>query len=135
MPDSGIPEDIRQFIFTYVDSVAQLEALFFLRLNQSRAFTPEELSAQMRSSLGSAQATLVHLETSGLVTREVGAYRYALAGTELDGIVGSLAQEFRLRPHKIFEQIFSPMKRARQFADAFLMGGGNKPKKEEDENG
>lgn len=127
-----IPEAVKQFIFEYIDSVEQMEVLLLLRRNSSRTFTAKGVSDEMRRSPDSCELRLRSLEDAGFLTVDGNQeYHYVPASPEVDAVIGSLEDAYRIRPHKVLELIFSPMKKARGFADAFMM----KRKKSEDPDG
>jgi hypothetical protein len=130
-----LTDDLRQFIFEHVDSVGQLEVLLYMRERPEVAFNSETLSRELRTSLSSAASSLALLNRSSLLVEDPaakGSYRYAPASPDLADVVSKLAAVYKVKPHKVFELIFSAAKRARQFADAFSLAKPNKPG---DENG
>lgn len=140
MPASNFPEIVRQIVFEHIDSVEQLEVLLFMRQNRTNAHDSRQVSGALRSNPQSALNRLITLEASGFLIKENECFRYEPRTVELDNAVAQLAEIYKVRPHKIFELIFSPLKKGRQFADAFLVSppkgtSGNPSKKESDENG
>lgn len=133
---TAIPDDVRQFIFEHVDSVAQLEVLFFLRDRRSDSFTAEQISKELRANPSSVAHRLTHMQALGLLSEDQsnsGNFKYDPRSEELSGLIDKLYDCYKIRQHKVLELIFSTVKRARQFADAFTLA--KPPKSEEDENG
>ena len=131
MTTDGIGEDVRQFIFESIDSVEQLEVLIYLRHHPDTSHFPEEISQVMRSTPESVAVRMLTLERQGFITgdRKLGfKYRPDLGA---DDVIGRAEESFRSRPHTVMEMIFSPMKKARGFAEAFIV----KRRKSEDPNG
>ncbi|HMN68196.1 MAG TPA: hypothetical protein PKC28_06620 [Bdellovibrionales bacterium] len=126
MPTSGIPEDIKQFIFAHIDSVEQLEVLMLLRQDLTKSYTPTEVANEMRTSPASATLRLNTLTNQGFVEMNDGSYRFAAGATGSGELLDRLTEIYRVRRHKVLELIFSPMKRARNFADAFVVSKSNK---------
>ena len=131
-----IPASLRQFIFDYIDSVEQLEVLLFLRMHQNQWFTVDAISAEFRSSPQSIESRLKALQNSKLVQIENSTpakpkYCYS-AIAEFDAIIEELGVTYRLRRQTVLEFIFSPLKRGRQFAEAFII---KKTKTDGDSNG
>jgi DNA-binding MarR family transcriptional regulator len=125
----SISEKLRQFIFEYVDSVEQLEILILLNGSTPKWWRPNEVTDEFRSTSASVSMRLQSLEKLGLIEQSPdGLYRYRSVSPEVDEIVKELSQSYKVRRHKVLELIFSPMKRARGFADAFRVG---KPKKDD----
>jgi Mn-dependent DtxR family transcriptional regulator len=134
LPPPDIPENVRQFIFAYIDSVEQLEVLFLLRAEPGQSYTASQISGQLRSSEASVSGRLASLANAGLIDGDpVNGFRYAPKNKEIFALVDQLSESYRILRHRVLELIFSPMKRARSFADAFVVSkpGG----KNEDENG
>lgn len=133
---TSIPDDVRQFIFEHVDSVAQLEVLFFLRDRDAQAFTPEQISRELRTSTESVIRRIAYMQEIGLLAEDPvasGKFAYRPKSEELRTLIGRLFDCYKVRHHKVLELIFSTVKRARQFADAFNIV---KPiKSDEDDNG
>lgn len=124
MGQNDISHDVRQFIFEHIDSVEQLEILLLLRDRPGDVWTIQAISKQMRSSESSVRQRLMSIQSSGLI-KLVGtnpeSYSYSPWSSEIDSVVKSLDESYRIRKHSVFELIFSPLKRARKFADAFTI--------------
>ncbi len=129
MPNrDSFPEEVKQFIFAYIDSVEQLEVLFLLYRDPDDKWTPERMSAELRSSPSSIEGRLKALEAHGLIKRSSEAsldYFYQGSRPETDLLLSQLQSLYQSRRHKILELIFSPLKRARDFADAFRLSKSN----------
>lgn len=126
MPSDGIPPDVREFLFEYVDSIDQLEVMLFLRSGRERAWTALEVSNELRTNPGAAETRLKRLKEIGVLESDGSAppaYRYSPATPDMDRVIASLADVYRVRRHKIYELIFSSLKRARKFLDAFTVPG------------
>lgn len=104
-----------------------------LHRQHERWWTAEVVNEELRMSLQSAQDCLAHLHSANLIERsqdDAGAFRLdpALAGSE--GVVGQLAEHFRLRVSSVIDAIYAPKRDTlREFADAFRL----KKKKDEDD--
>lgn len=125
------PSSVSAFIFEYIDSVEQLEVLLLLQAEASRTWTKEDLSREMRSNPNSIAQRLQPLCHSGLVECIEGEYRYAPREPAQDAAVRDLALANKTHRHRVLELIFSPLKKARLFADAFRLGR----KEEGEDNG
>lgn len=136
MTKTEISEKIRQFIFEQIDSVELLEVLLFVRSQKDKDWNAELLAHEMRSSANSVSRRLENLKRLGLV-QEDGAdpnlYRYHLRDPELEVVLEELNDTYKVKKQKILELIFSPLKKGRHFANAFVV---NPPKKDgEDSDG
>ncbi|HEX3465915.1 MAG TPA: hypothetical protein VHS78_17845 [Candidatus Elarobacter sp.] len=108
-----------------IDSVELLEVLLLLREDRARAWTAEQLSAELRSSPHSIARRLAHLQRRRLAAVESGSWRYAGAAKD-DRLVRRLAELYRERPTTVIDFIFSPPSDTLQsFSDAFKVGDGD----------
>lgn len=131
-----IPDNLRQFIFEHVDSLALLDVLFLMRIQNETWFDAEGLSRELRTSAHSVAHRFQVLGQIGLLREDEnrkGFFKYAPRTPELEQIATQLAEFYRIKPHKVLELIFSTVKRARQFADAFAINKSHKI--DEDDNG
>jgi predicted transcriptional regulator len=133
--DGDISERVRQFVFDHIDSVEQIEVLLFLRTHTERGWTAEELSREFRSSETSINSRLKNLVALGIL-KEAGTnplqYQYAPSVPATDELLKDVAETYAIKRQKLQALIFSPLKRARQFADAFNISRSNKPTGEDD---
>jgi hypothetical protein len=135
-PRGEISTEIRQFIFNNIDSVEQLEVLILLRRSPAREWTAREISNELRSLPQSVELRLAALYAIGLVATSEGTptiYRYGGENEATNSLIDALINEYKLRPQRVMELIFSPLKKARHFADAFVMTKG--PQKKGEDNG
>lgn len=119
----GIPEDVREFIFEHIDSIEQLDIMMLLRSHRERFWTAQQVSVELRTNAESAANRLNLLRTIGILDVKdpsEPSYRYN-PSPEIDHVVRKLGEEYKIRPHKIYELIFSSLKRARKFLNAFTM--------------
>lgn len=120
----GIPEDVREFIFEYIDSIEQLDILMLLRSTRERGWTAQQVSDQLRTNPESAANRLAILKSIGILDfndASIPSYRYN-PPQDMDLIVSKLVEVYKIRRHKVYELIFSSLKRARKFLNAFTMG-------------
>lgn len=113
--------DLQNFIRRTIRSVWALEVLLALRRGAQRAWSAEELNAELRSRLGLITEILAGLQQSGLVREErLGAFRYAPASGDLDNLSAQLEEAYATRPFLVLETILSATdSRIQTFADAF----------------
>lgn len=132
MPPVDISENVRQFIFSYIDSVEQLEVLLLLRSRPGEIFTARKVAEEMRSTDASVSIRLSSLVNAGMIEGDsTQGFKYLPKNEELTQVLTDLSEAYRVLRHRVLELIFSPMKKARNFANAFVV---SKPKSE-DENG
>ena len=121
-PGPGIPDHLVAFLRRSIDSVEGLEMLFLLHTTRDRAWTVEEINAELRSSALAVQDRLDSLERRGLVRRqESGSYCFDERSPDAP-LVAELALEFARRPFTIMNLILqNPTDKIRTFADAFRL--------------
>jgi hypothetical protein len=129
-----ISDRIRQFIFQNIDSVEELDVLIFLMEQKPSSHNAEGIASNLRINPRSVSNRLLHLEHLGLVASDAADsthFKYSPKSIDLDSMAVELCEEYRIRKHRILEIIFSPTKRARQFAAAFTITKPDKPGGEE----
>jgi hypothetical protein len=124
--ETGIPAVVLQFLELHITSIEQLEVLLLLRDQPGRAWTAEEVSRHLRSSVMSIQGRLNDLASRRLlaVTQvEKGeAYLYAPGDDETAQTVDGLAKAYKERRLTVINHIYGrPPSELRSFADAFLI--------------
>lgn len=132
MSKEDIPDRVKEFVFNSVDSVELLEVVFLLRADPTKVWDAESLSNELRSSPTSMKGRLKTLKSLKLIQERSNpkGYVYSPSTHELDLLLGELFVEYQTKRHRVLELIFSPLKRARDFADAFRLSSS-----EEDEDG
>ena len=120
-----IPEEVARFISDHIHSVEQLEALLLLRSARDRAWSADEVSRELTTTTGSAEARLLDLAARRFVVMKVGEpplYRYAPAKPEVDSAVEILSQIYKQRRVSLIQLIYSKPKDAvRAFSDSFRL--------------
>lgn len=126
MARDEIPQAVARFLQDEVESAREVEALLLLREAPNRAWTPEGLAREMRSSPGWAAQQLEGLRDKGLVetapdTSGAPGYRYHPARDEQESMVASLAELYARRKNTVIALIFGQAERdpVRSFSDAF----------------
>lgn len=107
----------------HVRSVWSLEVLLFLRRQPDRAWRPEELVRELRSSRGAVAGALARFEVGGLAVKEDGeCFRFAPASPVLAEFSDRLAEAYEVRPVTVINMIAS-QGRIQGLADAFKFRG------------
>lgn len=113
----------------------QLEVLLLVRSKPSNEWSVDDVTKSLKTNLSSVANRLVRLKDLDLLEQtsaDPALYRYKPKTTEIAAVVDLLSEAYAVRRHRVLELIFSPMKRARSFADAFIVRG---PPKSEDGDG
>ena len=124
MPDTGIPEPVCRFIGAQINSLEQLEVLLLLRRLPEQAWTVEEVSRQLGSSLMSIASRIDDLAAAGLISRREGdagpTYRYEPDDPRVLALVDGVADAYKVRRLAVIDLIYGkPGRDIRSFSDAF----------------
>lgn len=99
MRRSGIPESVRRFLLTRVESVGQVEILLLLRSAPDHEWSIDELSRELGSSAPSIRDRLALLASEGIVeARDVDGstlHRYAPASDATRSMLDDLAVAYK----------------------------------------
>ena len=119
MTADPIPSDVRDFIFRYIDSVAQLEALLLLRSHPTETWDAAKIAERLYSGERETKESLSQLCQNGLLTMADGIYRYEFASPERANMVDRLIVIYTRHLIPVTNIIHGKPRRIRQFADAF----------------
>ncbi len=117
-----LPQNVRDFILKYIDSVEQLETLLLLQSEKSRQWTADEVAERLRIAAESAASRLESMCANGFGEEQQQAGRkvYKYNGAAQDGTIDALSVCYRQYRVRVITAIFSkPIDRVRTFADAF----------------
>jgi hypothetical protein len=126
-----ISERVKQFIFSYVDSVELLEVLFLLRANPNRFWSTDAINDELRSSLDSIKQRINSLRMLQLIQEDSNNpnhFHYSPNSSDAESLITELWNAYQTNRFTIFELIFSPLKKARAFANAFRMSESDEKK-------
>jgi hypothetical protein len=128
----GIPNSVERFIFDYVDTINFLEALLALHATPQTEWTARSLAGELRSNENSIAGCMREMFKNNMLVEgsTAGSFKFQPADVAQAEVIDLLAQAYKVHRHKIYELIFSPLKKARDFADAFTRTGA-KDKKED----
>ena len=127
----GLSPSLVTFIRDHIGSLELVEVLLFLHRYPEAAFGPDAIAAELRLQPRSVAGRCQSLVKSGLVAEDSGRCRFAGTGDQA-ALVGELAQAWASHRARVIETIFSkPADNVRIFADAFVIGGGDKKGKKD----
>jgi DNA-directed RNA polymerase specialized sigma subunit len=113
---------LRSFINRSIESVEHVEVLLLLKRDANRAWSAEEIAAELRRSPASVERRLRDLARSRLAQSTDERYRYQHG--KHDETVDELEHEYELRRVRLIEAIFTgSIDSAQRFADAFRLWG------------
>mgnify|MGYP000052331942 CR=1 FL=1 len=120
MSDGAIPDDVRQFLLKTIDSVAQWEAVLFLRAQAGNAMDAAAVAGHLYISQAEVAPQLAVLVRRDLLKEADGQYTYAPKTEELDAMVSRAADLYRRYLIPVTHIIHSkPRSRVQEFANAF----------------
>ncbi|HVI25289.1 MAG TPA: hypothetical protein VM576_03730 [Xanthomonadaceae bacterium] len=116
-----IPDEVRRFLLGVIPSVPHLEALLLLHADPARGWDAIALAGRLYLDPARAAALLADLERAELAVAGDEGHRFA-CDPALAAVVGELARVYARHVVAVAELIHStPDRRARRFADAFLL--------------
>ncbi|OYD82884.1 hypothetical protein [Azospirillum brasilense] len=106
-----------------IKTVWTLEILLILRRDTERAWCPDDLIRESRSSTVIVQDALARLQKVGLLVVDADArFRYQVAAPILDRWVEEIATAYATRPAAVIQVLYStPPGGIQDFADAFRL--------------
>lgn len=115
--------ELTEMVESSFGSVWALEILLVLHSQPERAWRPDDLVRELRSSEVVVTQSIQDLLASGLIVIEGdGSVRYRPASAEQDRLVRELDEEYRKKPAAIRRLIVQkPAEKLRSFADAFVL--------------
>ena len=119
MADHLIPEEVREFIDKYIDSIAQLEALILLRQNRERSWDTASTAHRLYVQPEEATELLAKLSTNGFVTSTTGGgYRFECADPSVELLIDKLIELYSRHLIPVTKLVHSKPDPINQFADA-----------------
>ena len=120
MVSESIPDDVREFVLKYIDSIAQLEALLLLRREISAPWNAATVAKRLYIPHGDASDVLGKLLAHGFLKLNRKTYQYQCP-PELDTLVGHVADVYARQLIPVTHLIHNKPGRIREFADAFKL--------------
>lgn len=121
MSEEPLEDEVRNLVLQHIDSVAQLEALLFLRANPDETWEPGAIASRLYAREFDMAAALAGLCEGGFLRREGSGYRY-IARPEYQARVDSLADAYALHLIPVTNLIHGKPDHARTSPDAFKTG-------------
>ncbi|WP_298879419.1 hypothetical protein [uncultured Bradyrhizobium sp.] len=118
MSEELLSEEVRDLILRHIDTVAQLEALLFLRERPAEEWDAIAVAKRLYAPPAEMGAALAGLASAGFLRRQNQLYHYA--PTSNDGAtVDALAKAYARQLITITNLIHSKPRGIRAFSDAF----------------
>ena len=120
MVSESIPDDVREFVQTHVDSIAQLEALLLLRRESSAPWDATAVAQRLFIPDHDAAEVLGELLTRGFLRFDGKTFQYQCS-PEVDTLVGNVANVYARQLIPMTHLIHNKSGRIREFANAFKL--------------
>lgn len=125
MQDHSIPDALRRFILTSVQSVPYLEALLLLHAEPHTMWRVQDVARRLYIGEAQALALLMAIHEAGIAERagtDQNQFRYRPVTDELAATIGQLARTYAINLVGVTDLIHSRVdKRAHRFANAFRL--------------
>jgi hypothetical protein len=121
MGTDPIPEEVRDFIIRYIDSIAQLEALLLLRREPQIAWDAGQAGQRLYISSETCTDLLARLCADGFLISDGHVYRYQCRTVALQGVVDRVADFYARHLIPVTHLIHTKPGRIREFAEAFKL--------------
>lgn len=125
MTDEPIPDDVKRFILTSVESIPHLEALLLLRGNPAVEWDAGGITRRLYITDKVAQELLAKLREAGFIAAssdDIPLYRYSPASTAMERLVDRLADVYKANLVAVTTLIHDKSgQQVRKFADAFKL--------------
>ena len=122
MPDSTLPEDVREFLLRHIDSVGHLEALLLLWRTREKRWNSSAMAQELYIGEPVAADILARLSSLGVISAAEGDYWFSAQQAALCADVARVADTYSQRLVAVTRLIHSkPASRIQEFADAFKL--------------
>ena len=116
------PQGVRDFVLGYINSVAELEALLLMRLDDTESWSARRLAGRLYIDERAAQQVLSDLHRRGLLARADERFWYEPSSDLMQTAVDGLAESYPRFLIELTRIIHSkPRAAIREFADAFRL--------------
>lgn len=119
MSQEPIPAELRDFLISTIESIAQLEALLLMRASPEQSWTARSAADRLYVSEREAAEVMRHLVSAGLATQLDGDFLYGPRAPKLAVLVDQLAEHYRHHLIPITKLIHARPLRITEFSDAF----------------
>lgn len=118
MSDEALPDEVKELVRRYINSVAQLETLLFFHGRPDERWDADSLAARLYAGKAEMADALISLRRDGFLEGQAGGYAYA-PRPELRSVVDSLARAYSRHLIPITHIIHNSPRRIQAFSDAF----------------
>jgi hypothetical protein len=134
MSNQDLPEELARFIYEYIDSAEIVDVLLILKSRHDNFLSAKMISDELRANPESVSKRLFSLKVLDLIQEDPNnseLYCYCPGTPRLSALMDVLSESYKVRRQRVLAAIFSPAKKMRDFADAFVV----RNRKKEDADG
>lgn len=120
-----LPQDVRIFLETSIDSIEQLQVLLLLFSKPERQWTIAEITTELRSATSSIEKRIQDLYGRNILVKSADSFhKYRSTSPEVQALIAGVAEHNHLRPYQVIDAIYSTSSKSIQaFADSFKVRG------------
>jgi DNA-binding MarR family transcriptional regulator len=122
LANNELSDEVKKFIYNYIESLTQLEVLLYFYNHQNKSFNAVEIAGELRNNPESVSVSLKELSGYGFILpdkNENNRFEYDRSN-ENENCIRELAQAYQTYRNTLITLIFSkPSQNVRSFADAF----------------
>lgn len=124
MAEQYIPDDVRDFILQYIDSVAQIEAFLLIRSDSEAQWRIPQIAARLYISERDAKEAVDGLCAAGLLGCNNDVYRFEGVSPDNIALIDRLLAAYTRHLIPVTNIIHAKPGRIRSFANAFRFRKG-----------
>lgn len=122
-----IPDHIKRFLVTRIETIPHLEALLLIRRLRDESWDATRLAREIYIAHDSAVELLHKLDSEGFieaVEKQDGTFHYAGKNKELDKLLGELESVYTRNLIEVTKLVHATQSEVQKFADAFKFKKG-----------
>lgn len=119
-----IPEELKEFVRDFIDSISSLEVLLLLRQRGPQSLSAAEVSRELRSNVAHTSSQLERLRGLSLAQKDAeDRYVFAPADARAAALVEALSVHYASHRVSLIGLIYTPSTKheIKQFSDAFKL--------------
>jgi hypothetical protein len=119
--NQALPDDIKEFIHTYISSIGHLELLIFLFNNQEKEWSISQLAHELRTNETFVRQQVASLSSFVKLSRDTSeCFKFSDSDSELIKTISKLASLYQSHRYTVTDEVYIQKKDPfRIFVDAF----------------
>lgn len=121
LDEEKLAPEVRDFLNTYIDSVANLEALLLFKRNPDREWSAKTLSDELRTNVLWSSKQIAWLYSKSFISfgSKEDFYKYSAENPEMDEVIQKVSDSYARTRLTMISFICDRLVRVQQFAEAF----------------